>query len=119
MSNSTKKKHQHSAKKSIPQSPKRKLVFWGLGLLALAVAVYYFMEQRGGYQSKNFMGESGSEPTLTAKNPRLQLLSAAETGVDFQNQVPEQMYLVRLLEVLPGQFLLEHLFLLFPDLLHC
>ncbi len=35
------------------------------------------------------MDETGSEPTLTAKNPRLQLLSAEETGVDFQNQVVE------------------------------
>ena len=32
---------------------------------------------------------SGSEATLTAKNPRLQLLSPAETGIDFQNKFIE------------------------------
>ena len=30
----------------------------------------------------------GTEETLTAKNPILQLLPAAETGIDFQNQIP-------------------------------
>ncbi len=31
----------------------------------------------------------GTEETLTAKNPILQLLPAAETGIDFQNQIVE------------------------------
>ncbi len=89
MSTVTKKKKLHSPQKSTGNSPKRKLLVWGLGLLALAIGVYYFIEQRDGSQAKDIMNDSGSEPTLTAKNPRLQLLSPAETGVDFQNQIVE------------------------------
>ena len=89
MSTNTKKKNQPSPKKSSGKSPKRKLLLWGLGLLALAIGVYYFIEYRDGPQATDIMDDSGSEPTLTAKNPILQLLSPAETGVDFQNQIVE------------------------------
>ncbi|MFN0213953.1 MAG: VCBS repeat-containing protein [Saprospiraceae bacterium] len=77
-----------SAKKAAP-SGQRKYLWLGLGLLLLASGVYYFVFGRDKLKVPNFSGESGSEPTLTAKNPRLQLLSATETGVDFQNQILE------------------------------
>ena len=67
----------------------RRLLLGGLGLLLVAVAVYYFVAKPGESKGPNLSADSGSEPTLTAKNPRLQLLSPQETGVDFQNFIQE------------------------------
>lgn len=69
---------------------KIKYLIGGLVLVALAIGIYFI---RGG-DSKQSKGpslspDSGSEPTLTAKDPRLQLLSPEETGIDFQNQILE------------------------------
>ncbi|MDX1910125.1 MAG: VCBS repeat-containing protein, partial [Saprospiraceae bacterium] len=66
---------------------KRKFMIWALALLLAAAAAYYFFGQKG--DKPSFKGDSGSEATLTAKNPRLQLLSPKETGVDFQNRIVE------------------------------
>jgi hypothetical protein len=70
-----------------PATGKRKYLIGGAVLL-LAIAVYFFVKKQDA-GTPSFKGESGAEPTLTAKNPRLQLLSAAETGVDFQNRIVE------------------------------
>ncbi len=58
-------------------------------LLTLAGLAYYFFGTPGKSNGPDLTSDSGSEPTLTAKNPRLQLLSPEETGVDFQNIVIE------------------------------
>jgi len=70
-------------------SPLRRYLIWLLALLALACCAYYFFAVRGNSKIPDLAEGSGSEPTLTAKSPRLQLLSADETGVDFQNQILE------------------------------
>ena len=67
----------------------RRLLLGGLGLLLVAVAVYYFVAKPGESKGPNLSADSGAEPTLTAKNPRLQLLSPQETGVHFQNFIQE------------------------------
>ncbi|MBC7777318.1 MAG: VCBS repeat-containing protein [Phycisphaerae bacterium] len=79
----------NSPAKTAAPSSRRKYLLWGLGLLLLACAAYYFIAVRGKNKAASFSAESGSEPTLTAKNPRLQLLTPAETGVDFQNYILE------------------------------
>ncbi len=71
-----------------PES-RRKYLLFGLILLALAAAVYYYFGISTKSKVLDLRDDSGEEPTLTAKNPRLQLLSPAETGVDFQNQILE------------------------------
>ncbi len=78
-----------SPPKTAAPSPRRKYLFWGLGLFLLAGVAYYFFAVRGKSKVASFSAESGSEPTLTAKSPRLQLLSPEETGVDFKNYILE------------------------------
>jgi len=68
---------------------RRRYLLWLLGILLLACCAYYFFAARGNSKLPELTADSGSEPTLTAKNPRLQLLSPSETGVDFQNQILE------------------------------
>lgn len=88
MSNKTKRKVPSSP--SAAPAPKRgKLLFWGLGLLVLAGLGYYFWMVRGKSSGPSLTDDSGEETTLTAKNPRLQLLRPNETGVDFQNEIKE------------------------------
>lgn len=67
----------------------RKYLIWGLAALLLAIGAYYFISVRSKGKMPSLSDDSGSEPTLTAKNPRLQLLSPKETGVDFQNEIQE------------------------------
>lgn len=69
----------------------KKLIFSALAILLVAVGVYFFTKKNGPEDAKSmsFKEDSGSEPTLTASNPRLQLLAPDETGVDFQNQIIE------------------------------
>ena len=68
---------------------RRKYLLLGFGLLALACCAYYFFGVRSKTNVLDLSADSGEEPTLTAKSPRLQLLSPEETGVDFQNQIKE------------------------------
>ena len=70
-------------------SPRRKYLLGALILLLLGGGAYYFWGVSGVGKGNKIKGESGAEPTLTAKNPRLQLLTANETGVDFQNNILE------------------------------
>src|SRR5689334_10181507 len=73
-----------------PARPSRsRYLLAGLVLLALAAGAYYFFGVRGKSKGPTLQEDSGSEPTLTAKNPRLQLLSAGETGIDFKNYILE------------------------------
>jgi len=80
-----------SSQKPKPASPgfRWKYLLGGLGLLALACVAYYFWNNKVNSTGPSLSDDSGSEPTLTAKNPRLQLLSPSETGVDFQNKILE------------------------------
>jgi len=80
-----------SSQKPKPASPgfQRKYLFWGLGLVVVACVAYYFLGGKVNSTIPSLSDDSGSEPTLTAKNPRLQLLSPSETGVDFQNKILE------------------------------
>ncbi len=70
-------------------SSRRKYLVGSLILFALTCVAYYFLEVRTQVGGLVLKEGSGSEPTLTAKNPRLQLLSPGETGVDFQNFILE------------------------------
>jgi len=70
-------------------SSRRKYLLWGLGLLVVACVAYYFWGTQGNTKGPSLTADSGSEPTLKAKNPRLQLLTSEETGVDFQNKILE------------------------------
>ena len=89
------KKTKRSAAASKPNvpafapSPRRRYLFWLLGLLVLACCVYYFFVFQRHSKGPDLAAGSGSEPTLTAKSPRLKLLSPEESGIDFQNQILE------------------------------
>ncbi|MDO8368168.1 MAG: VCBS repeat-containing protein, partial [Saprospiraceae bacterium] len=78
-----------SSQKSTPANPgfRWKYFFWCLGLVTAAGVAYYFWGGKGNSTVPSLSDDSGSEPTLVAKNPRLQLLSPDETGVDFQNKI--------------------------------
>ena len=78
-----------SSSKAKSTSSRRKYLIWGLSLFALACIAYYFLMVRNPASGVDLKEHSGSEPTLTAKNPRLQLLAPGETGVDFQNIIKE------------------------------
>jgi hypothetical protein len=69
--------------------PRRKYLLWALGLLALAFGAVYYWGFRDRVKGPSLTADSGSEPTLTAKKPRLQLLAASETGIDFRNTILE------------------------------
>lgn len=71
-----------------PSAP-RKFWLWGIGLLVLALGGYAIWGKSGKGKSIELKEKSKSDPTLTAKSPRLQLLSPEETGIDFQNLVYE------------------------------
>ncbi len=87
---SKKTKQAASRPKAAGPAPRRKkYLLWGAALLVLACAAYYIVKGRDKTKGPSFASDSGAEPTLTAKNPRLQLLSPDETGVDFQNQIVE------------------------------
>ena len=70
-------------------SQRRIYLLLGLGLLILACCAYYFWETPEKSTGFDLTEASGSEATLTAKQPLLQLLSSEETGVDFQNVILE------------------------------
>lgn len=90
MSKQTKQKAPLSRPTKTNSSPsRRKYLLWGFLLLLVASLAYYFLEVRGSGKGPSLTDDSGEEPTLTAKNPRLQLLPSGETGVDFQNQISE------------------------------
>jgi hypothetical protein len=80
-----------SAKPSAqPTNKRRKLLMLAL-LAVVCVGAYYIYiigvkKQQG---PPNLDGELTAEKTLTAANPRLQLLSPKETGVDFENTIIE------------------------------
>jgi hypothetical protein len=96
MSKKTKQKSQFAqpiaGKPKPAQTPQRKPLLWGLlGMLVVVAVGYYFFGMKDSPKNKKpkFDAEVGAEPTLTAKNPRLELLSADQTGIDFQNQILE------------------------------
>ncbi len=72
-----------------PRVSGRKYWIGGLVLLVAAAGGYYFFGMRTKSKDLNLRDDSGVEPTLTAKKPRLQLLSPEETGVNFQNYILE------------------------------
>jgi len=76
-------------KASISTSKKSKFLVLGGVLLVVAGLAYYFLVFKGKSKGPDLKDYSGAEPTLTAQQPRLQLLDASETGVDFQNQIYE------------------------------
>ncbi|MDX1909832.1 MAG: VCBS repeat-containing protein [Saprospiraceae bacterium] len=68
----------------------KKYLIGALALAVVAVLAYYFFGRDGKTGGgPSFKRDNGSEPTLTAASPRLQLLSPGETGVDFQNLIVE------------------------------
>ena len=75
--------------KTNPSPSRRKYLLWGFLLLLVASLAYYFIKVRGSGKGPSLTDDSGEEPTLTAQNPRLQLLRSGDTGVDFQNQISE------------------------------
>ncbi len=81
---------QSTPSKQVVSSSRRKYWLGGIGLLLLAFAAYYWFALRGKKgQKAGYTQQTVSETTLTAKNPRLQLLSPEETGIDFKNQILE------------------------------
>ncbi len=77
------------SKPSNQASNLRKYLLLGGGLLILSGVAYYFWGKRDTSSKPKLEVVSGSEPSLTAKNPRLQLLTPGETGVDFENYILE------------------------------
>lgn len=87
--------------RNTPQKPVKSSASTGLGgrrlvwivtggVLVLAAAWYFFLYNGNkGSKMPKFTEDSGSEETLVAKNPRLQLLSSSETGIDFKNYILE------------------------------
>lgn len=73
------------------KSPIRKYLIVGIILTIAALGAYWFWSKKTPSNPKemDFSKDSGAEPTLTANNPRLQLLNPEETGVSFQNQIIE------------------------------
>ncbi|MCC6460173.1 MAG: VCBS repeat-containing protein [Saprospiraceae bacterium] len=58
-------------------------------LICLAVLLLTTLACNSDQASSISSTETGEEPTLTAQNPRLRLLSAAESGLDFVNEIEE------------------------------
>ncbi len=87
----SKKTQQPAAKAPVtPSAPRRLPKLLILGLLLLAVGAFatwkFWPKKSAGYLPEDF---HYAEPTLTAKNPLLQLLKPEETGIDFQNLIQE------------------------------
>lgn len=78
-----------SPKISKPSATRSKYLLWGIGLLLLSIGIYFIWGKRDANSKLKLEVISGSEPTLTAKNPRLKLLSSNETGIDFENYILE------------------------------
>jgi hypothetical protein len=76
-------------KPSPSSSPRRRTLFFALLAMLGLLGGYYYFAQPGKKTSAGFSNELESEPTLKAAKPRLQLLSASETGVEFENQILE------------------------------
>ena len=85
---SKKLKQKAASKPTQSASSSRKYLIWGALLLATAGGAYFWFGKDSGKGPK-LSRDSGEEPTLTAKNPRLKLLSSSETGIDFQNKILE------------------------------
>ncbi|MBL7806755.1 MAG: VCBS repeat-containing protein, partial [Saprospiraceae bacterium] len=77
------------AKPNPPASGKKFFLILGAGLLLAVILAYFLLSKKGSTGKVDLTDDSGSEPTLTAKQPLLQLLSANETGIDFENQILE------------------------------
>ncbi|HEX5111848.1 MAG TPA: VCBS repeat-containing protein [Saprospiraceae bacterium] len=70
------------------KSPSR-IWLWIIGLLILIAGAYFLFVRKSATAGVDFSGDSGAEPTLTAKEPVLELLSPGETGVEFENTIKE------------------------------
>ena len=73
---------------SKPANKRRNMVLIAL-LAAICLGAYYIIGVKKQQGPPNLDGDLTAEKTLTAANPRLQLLSAKETGVDFENTIIE------------------------------
>jgi hypothetical protein len=90
MSKKTKVAPGKKATISTPASGGRRFYLWLVLILAvLGVLAYFWIGRKPGSGKVDLTEDSGSEPTLTAKKPLLQLLSPGETGIDFENQITE------------------------------
>ena len=77
----------HPTQPHVKKAP-RKLI-WILALAALVMVSYYIIGVRKPKGPAGLDGGLTAEPTLTAAKPILQLLSADDTGIDFENQIME------------------------------
>lgn len=76
-------------KTAAPTSTKRRILILVAVLAAVGASAYYFIGVKKQDGPPNLNGKQTEEKTLTASNPRLQLLSPGETGVDFANTILE------------------------------
>ena len=88
MSKKTKqKKAQPSPQKQVKPASKKSSWVWILGAIILGAGAFYYWGLRDNTPGPSFTSDSGAEPTLKAKSPRLELLSPGQTGVNFQNTI--------------------------------
>jgi hypothetical protein len=71
-----------------PGAPGKKKWLVVAGILIAACALYYIIGVRGKNQT-SLSGFSGTEPTLKAEAPLLELLSPEATGITFSNRIVE------------------------------
>lgn len=88
MSKKVNKPVQSSPASSAERKPvSKKLIYLLLALVVAGIAIWKFWpDDKPGYLPGEIHEQ---EETLVAKNPILQLMSAEETGIDFQNQIIE------------------------------
>ncbi|MBL7827743.1 MAG: VCBS repeat-containing protein [Saprospiraceae bacterium] len=81
-------KAQPKKQESASANPKRLYLIIAT-LVAIALGAYYIIGVGKTKSGPNLKGGTTEEKTLTAKNPKLQLLSPSETGISFENEILE------------------------------
>ena len=91
MSKKTNHKPNSPASKPVKKPGPRNRIFLlgAISLLVLGLGYYFWSSDDTTEGVPSLTASSGEEPTLTAKNPLLQLLKPSETGIAFENEIRE------------------------------